>query len=249
MMNRWIMTAAAAGAVLLSVSVSAYGQSNYVVPKAAWEGHADLQGIWQAKNTANDDLEKHKAAQGIAAGNSFIVDPKDGKIPYLPAALAKRKANFEKRATEDSVNHCFMPGVPRLAYLPYPIQIIQTPKYIVIVSEYAHVYRTIYTDGSKHLEGLDYWNGDSRGHWEGDTLVVDVTAFNDQTWLDKSGDYHSDQLHVVERYTRTAPDILTYEATIEDPKVYSKPWKISMPLHLDKAPNARLMEYECQDLV
>jgi hypothetical protein len=210
--------------------------ASYTAPKAAWEGHADLTGIWQAKANAGDDVEK------------LVVDPSNKKIPYLADASKQKAANAKNKAQGDDTNKCYMPGVPRLMYMNYPFQIFQTPKYIMIVSEYAHVYRQIFMDGSAHLDGLQFWDGDSRGHWDGDSLVVDVTGFNDQTWFDKAGNYHSDELHVVERFTRTGPDALTYEATITDPKTFSKPWKISVPMGLDKKPNARLMEYECQEL-
>jgi hypothetical protein len=224
-------------ALTLSVAfgVVASGAS-YTAPKAAWEGHADLSGIWQAKANAGDDVEK------------LVVDPSNKKIPYLPDAVKQKAANAKNKAQGDDTQKCYMPGVPRLMYMNYPFQIFQTPKYIMIVSEYAHVYRQIFMDGSAHLDGLQFWDGDSRGHWDGDSLVVDVTGFNDQTWFDKAGNYHSDELHVVERFTRTGPDTLTYEATVTDPKTFSKPWKISVPLSLDKKPNARLMEYECQEL-
>lgn len=225
-------------AFALVVAAPAFGQakSSFTAPKHPWEGHADLTGIWQAKATAGDDVEK------------LVVDPPNKKIPYLPAALAQRNANAKNKAAGDSTNKCWMPGVPRLMYMNKPFQIFQTAKYIMIDSEYAHVYRQVFMDGSPHIEGFPFWDGDSRGKWDGDTLVVDVTGFNDQTWFDKAGNYHSDELHVVERYTRTAPDTLTYEATITDPKVFSKPWKISVPMMLHKEPNARLMEYECQEL-
>ena len=229
-------------ALALVATTAAFGQakSSFSAPKHPWEGHADLSGIWEAKPNAGDDVSK------------LIVDPSNKKIPYLPEAAAKAKANAKDKAG-DSTSKCYMPGVPRLMYMSVmnkalPFQIFQTAKYIMIDSEYAHVYRQIFMDGSPHLDGVQFWDGDSRGKWEGDTLVVDVTGFNDQTWFDKAGNYHSDQLHVVERYTRTAPDTLTYEATITDPKVFSKPWTIRVPLALNKAPNARIMEYECQEL-
>jgi hypothetical protein len=192
----------------------------------------DLQGIWQAKADASSDLEK------------FIVPP--GKIPYRPDALAKRKENFQNRETADTVKKCYLPGVPRINLLPMPFQIFQSGNYVAIVYQYAHTYRTIYLDGSQHLDGIDFWMGDSRGHWEKDALVIDVTSFNDQTWLDASGDYHSDALHVVERFTRTGPEAMTYEATIDDPKTFTHSWKIRVPLQLNTAKNARLMEFECQ---
>ncbi|HJT87553.1 MAG TPA: hypothetical protein VJ732_06845, partial [Bryobacteraceae bacterium] len=227
MRHRLMGSTLAAGMALvfgwLAPLPAAAESGRYTAPRTA-DGKPDLQGIWQAHNTANDSLEAHSGALGIAAGESFIVDPPDGKIPYKPEALKTREENFKNRATADPVNKCFIPGVPRITYLNFPFQIFETPKYVLMAYEYVHNYRTIYMDGSQHLDGIDFWGGDSRGHWEGDTLVVDVADFNDQTWLDKSGDFHSDELHVVERYTRTGPDTLRYEATIEDPKTYTRPW-------------------------
>jgi hypothetical protein len=238
-------SAAAVMALFPLASVPASGQAKaYVAPKA-WDGHPDLSGIWQARNTAYVSLEPHTASLGMPAGTGVIVDPVDGKIPYRPEALAKRNDNFKKREDLDPVGKCYMSGVPRFAYMPFPFQIFQTPKYVVLISEYMHMYRTLYTDGSKHIEGLDFWNGDSRARWEGDTLVVDVTTFNDQTWFDMSGNHHSDALHVVERFTRMSDDVLTYEATIEDPKTFTRPWRIRMPLYRNTEPNARILEYEC----
>ncbi len=218
--------------------------AQYKAPRT-WDGKPDLQGIWQVNSNIHYDLEPHTASTGIPAGLGAIIDPADGTIPYLPAALQKKQENYAKRDTADPINSCYMPGVPRMMYLPYPVQIFQTPKYTILTSEFVHNYRTIFTDGTKHLDGVDFWNGDSRGHWEGETLVVDVTGFNDQTWFDRAGNHHSDQLHVVERYTRTSPNTLMYEATIEDPKTYSRPWKIQVPLYLHEERNFRLLEYEC----
>jgi hypothetical protein len=224
----------------------ASAQSGYKAPRTA-DGNPDLQGIWQVKNTsAAFDLQNHTASKGVPAGKSVIVDPADGKIPYKPDALAKRQTNFKSRETADTLNKCYMPGVPRITYLNYPFQIFQTPKYTLIAYQYIHIYRTIYTNNTPHIDGLDFWLGDSRGHWEGDTLVVDITDFNDQTWFDASGDYHSGKLHVVERYTRTGPDTLQYEATIDDPDVFTRPWKVSLPLSRHTEPNFRLLEFECQ---
>ncbi len=221
----------------LSLGSSAFGQAKggYTPPRHPWEGHADLEGIWQAKANAGDDVDK------------LLVDPSNKKLPYLPAAVAKKTANAKAGKSADPVEKCWMPGIPRLVYINYPFQIFQTAKYIDMVSEFAHIYRQIFMDGSAHLDGLQLWLGDSRGKWDGDSLVVDVTQFNGDTWFDKAGNYHSDQLHVEERWTRTAPDTLTYEATVTDPGTFSKPWKISVPLGLHKEPNFRLMEHECQD--
>ncbi len=209
------------------------------------DGKPDLQGIWEAHNTADANLEAHSAALGIRAGESVIVDPPDGKIPYQPAAAARQKENFAHRASLDPVNRCFLPGVPRITYMHYPFQIFQTPQFVAITYEYVHASRTIHMNGSPHLEDIDFWMGDSRGRWEGDTLVVDVTDNNPQTWLDASGNFHSEAMHVVERYTRSSADTLRYEATIEDPKVFTRPWKIAMTLYRNTDKNAQLYEYEC----
>ena len=225
---------------LLIAVIPALAQS-YRAPRLA-NGQPDLQGIWQAQSTAAYDLLPHAARLGIPAGIGVVVG---GEIPYRPEAAAKKQQNFQNRATADPNNRCFLPGVPRANYMPFPFQIFQTSKDVAILYEYVHAYRLIRMDGSKHPEDVDFWMGDSRGHWDGDTLVVDVTDNNDQTWFDASGDFHSDALHVAERYTRTAPDIISYEATIEDPKVFTKPWKISLPLYRRTEKNLQLMEYDC----
>jgi hypothetical protein len=205
----------------------------------------DLQGIWEARSTAESGLEAHSADAGIRAGDTVIVDPPDGKIPYKSEALAMRAENFKNRATADPVSKCYLPGVPRITYMPFPFQIFQTPEFVAITYEYVHASRTIHMKNPKHLDDISFWMGDSRGHWEGDTLVVDVADNEPATWLDSAGDFHSDALHVVERYTRTSPDTLRYEATIEDPNVYTRPWKINIPLYRNTAANAQLYEYEC----
>jgi hypothetical protein len=234
--------AAGATAALLCFSPApasgqAKGGKAFTVARA-WYNQPDLQGIWQPAAKAVDNVEK----------GGFIKDPANGKIPYAAGGAVKRDQNAKNAKTADLVNKCYMPGVPRLMYMGYPFQIFQSEKYVAIASEYAHVYRMIYLDGSAHIDGLDFWDGDSRGHWEGDSLVVDVTNFNDQTWFDKAGNHHSDQLRVTERFTRTAPDRLLYEATLHDPKTFTKDWKISVPMSLKTGPTVRLMEYECQDL-
>jgi hypothetical protein len=241
----------AAGAVMFAAGLPGFVQYGfaqsakpYVAPRAS-DGKADLQGIWQVRNTAAGALEAHGASLGIQAGNSVIVDPPDGKIPYQPWAAEKRNENYKNRAAADPLNKCYLPGVPRVTYLPFPLQIFQTPKFVAMASEYDHSTRTIPVDGSKHLEDIDFWMGDSRGRWEGDTLVVETTDFNDQTWFDSSGDFHSGELKLTERFTRTDPDTLLYEATFEDPKVFTRPWKISMPLYRHTEKNFQLYEYEC----
>jgi len=229
------------GVALSLVSISASGQQPYKAPRTP-DGQPDLRGIWQALNTAVWNIEDHAGELGIPAGQGIV---EGGAIPYLPSALAKRRQNFANRRVDDPEVKCQMPGVPRITYMPYPFQIAQTAKQVTILYEYVHTFRNIYLD-SPHPKGpINWWMGDSRAKWDGDTLVVDVVHFTDQTWLDRSGNFHSDALHVVERYTRTGPDHMLYEATIEDPCVFSKPWKISMPLYRRQEANARLLEYEC----
>jgi hypothetical protein len=208
------------------------------------DGKPDLNGIWQVLSTAAWDLEDHNASLRVPAGQGVV---EGGEIPYQDSARAKKKENFERRDTQDPAEAaCYMPGVPRATYMPFPFEIIQSPKLVTISYEFAHARRSIFTDGTPHPSGFpDFWMGDSRGRWEGDTLVVDVTNLDDRTWLDHAGNYHSDALHVVERYTLTDPDHMLYEATLEDPKVFTKPWKISMPLYRRVEKNLKILEYEC----
>src|SRR5215471_7645941 len=208
--------APAAGARGQGASGQAAGPA---IPRTA-DGKPDLSGIWQVlDNSLDGNIEPHSASYGVRAGQGAIVDPPDGKIPYLPAALAKREANYKNRA-KDPVAYCFKPGVPRITYIPFPFEITQTPTLIQMTYEFVHNYRSIYVNGSEHLPGIDFYNGDSRAKWDGDTLVVDVTDLNDDpdhpTWFDASGNYHSDKLHVVERYTRTGSDTMVYRATMDN---------------------------------
>ena len=231
----------AASFLLLMLSTAATAQPS-AIPRDA-EGHPDLHGIWQALNTADWNLEDHSPALGVPAGRSVV---EGGRIPYRPAAASVRLENFENRATEDPEAKCWMAGVPRSTYLPHPFQIVQTPSQIVIMYEYVHSVRSIYMN-SKHpedpLEAL--WMGDSRGHWEGDALVVDVVNLTGNTWLDRSGNFYSENVHIVERYTPQGWDHLLYEVTIDDPGVYTQPWKMSMPLYRHVEADAGLLEYEC----
>ena len=214
----------------------------YAPPRTA-DGQPDLQGVWQALNTAAWDIQDHSASAGVPAGQGVV---EGNEIPYQPWALEQKRLNFENRATADPETQCYMPGVPRITYMPYPFQLLQFADRILILYEYIHVTRTIYMDGTSHPEGhIDFWMGDSRGRWEGDTLVVDVIHFNDRTWFDRAGNFHSEALHVVERYTPTGPDHLHYEATIEDPKVFTRPWTMSMPLYRRQEADIQLLEYEC----
>jgi hypothetical protein len=245
-----LMLAAAALVVLslAAVPIAAQGQTSpaqaYKGPRTP-DGKPDVNGIWQVLNTAAWDIEDHNAQEGAPGGQSVV----DGhEIPYQPWAAAKKQENDENRMTADPLRKCYLPGVPRITYQPFPFQIVQTPKYVVISYEYAHAVRIIYTDGSPHPLPNDFWMGDSRGHWEGDTLVVDVTHFNDRTWFDLAGNFHSDALHVVERYTPIdLGHVISYEVTIEDPKVFTRPWKMRMPLYRRVEKGLQLLDYDCVD--
>jgi hypothetical protein len=179
-------------------------------------------------------------------GGIGVVEGND--IPYKAEALAKKKENADNWLTQDPEVKCYLPGVPRATYEGFPFQIVQTPEYILMAYEFASASRTINMD-SKSESPADTWMGWSNGHWEGDTLVVDVKSFNNKTWFDRAGNYHSDQLHVVERYTPVDATHLRYEATIEDPKVFTKPWKISMPLYKRTETNMQLLEFKCVEFV
>jgi hypothetical protein len=224
----------------------------YRAPRTA-DGKPNLNGIWQALNEANWDLEPHAAAQGpvLSLGAQFSIPGgigvvEGGTIPYKPEALAKRKDNFANRAKLDPEIKCYMGGVPRSTYMPYPFQIIQGKDTIMMAYEFAGAVRVI-NMGKPTEAPTDSWMGWSNGHWEGETLVIDVTGMNDQTWFDRAGNYHSDALHVVERFTARSADTLLYEATIEDPNVFTRPWKISMPLYKRVEKNAQIMEYKCPE--
>ena len=220
------------------------------IPRRA-DGHPNFDGIWQAINSANFQLEAHNARQGTVEvlGAIGAVSPglgvvEGGTIPYLPAALKQREKNFANRRTQDPEAKCYLPGVPRATYMPHPFQFIQSDNQILIAYEYAGAVRTVYMKDQIEAP-VDSWMGWSNGHWDGDTLVVDVTGLNGMSWLDRAGDFASDSLHVVERYSFIDKDHLQYEATLTDPTVFSRPWTIKMPLYRRVEPGAQLMEFKC----
>jgi hypothetical protein len=224
----------------------------YEAPRTAHgDGKPDLSGIWQALGSAHWNLEGHAARQGpipdlggafsVPAGLSVV----EGEaIPYQPWALERRNQNAANWLKLDPEIKCYQPGVPRAVYMPYPFQIAQTPTHILITYEYASASRVI-NMVPVGIVPPDTWMGHSMGRWEGDTLVVDVSSFNDQTWFDRAGNFHSDALRVTERYKRISRDALMYEATIDDPKVFTRPWKIALPLYRRLEQNAQLLEYKC----
>ncbi|MBI5791469.1 MAG: hypothetical protein HZA63_08345 [Rhodocyclales bacterium] len=204
-------------------------------------GKPDFSGIWQTTSAADYDLEPHAARKDAPPGPGIV---EGNVIPYLPKALEQRKKNFENRNTADPRLKGWTLGVPRAIYYPEPFQIFQRARDLTIVHQFGHPVRTIHTNGTQHPKGdtREFWLGDSRGHFEGDTLVVDVVDFNDETWLDSAGNFHSDALHVVERWKFLDANTIEYKATLEDPKVFSKPWNISVILHRHREKNFQLIE-------
>jgi hypothetical protein len=274
MRNRYtVAVAACAMAALLGAAlyrtnaVEAQG-SAYRAPRMA-DGKPNINGIWQALNTANWDVQTHAArpamvvengpagevpaapllllgARGGVPAGLGVVEGED--IPYQPWAAARKKENAANSLVRDPEGKCFKAGVPRANYMPYPFQIVQSTNKIMMVYEYAAASRTVNLE--KVGAGLtDVWMGHNVGRWEGDTLVVDVTNQVEDTWFDRAGNFHSDALHVTERYTPASADRLTYEVTIEDPKVFTRPWKMSMPLYRHAEKGAQLMEYKCVEFV
>ena len=213
-------------------------------------GHPNINGIYQAMTNAYWNLEDHPAqatefwqlgAIGAIPPGMSIVE--GGTIPYKPAALKQRDENRKGWPKNDPEAKCYMPGIPRANYMPYPFQIVQGDKDILFVYEYASANRLVHM--LKHTEAaVDSWMGWANGSWQGDTLVVENTGFNDGTWFDRAGNFHSDQLKVTERFTPAGQN-LNYEATIEDPETFTRSWKISLPLYKHLEKNFQLLEYKC----
>lgn len=231
---------------LLAIGVVAAGTTRVtgqgaVLPRTPG-GKPDFSGIWEVLTKADYNIEPHSASRLAPAGAGIVTG---GELPYKPEMLAKRKQNFEARATADTEAKCYLPGVPRVMYIQHPFQIVQTPDLVLMLFEYVHATRNVFMNSS-HLKGpLDWWMGDSRGTWDGDTLMVDVNNFNEETWFDRAGNFHSDALHVVERYTLADRDHINYAATIEDPKVFTRPWAVNLVFYRHTEPGVRLLDYEC----
>ncbi len=253
---------------IMAIAVVPLMAQSYRAPRGS-DGKPNLNGIWQALNEANYDIEGHMArpAMALVPGHSTPVPAgpvlalgavgavppslgvvEGGEIPYKPEALAIKKQNQQDWLNRDPEIRCYLPGVPRATYMPYPFQILQSASALTLVYEYAGAVRNIYFKNPGPAPA-DSWMGQSVGHWEGETLVIDVTDMNDRTWFDRSGNFHSDKLHVVERYRRISPDVISYEATMEDPEVFTRAWKISMPLYRRLEKNAQLLDFKCVEFV
>lgn len=253
----------ASGAAVVSIlAVTAAAQAPpYKAARLAGTDRPNLDGLWQALTEANWDIQAHAAQPGPSQFGALYAEPagpgivEGNEIPYQPWAMAKKKENFEKRLTRvntdgvrleplDPEAKCYLPGVPRANYMPFPFEIIQGDKKILVAYEFASASRLITLDkaGPAPVESYMGW---SNGRWDGDTLVVDVTGLNDKTWFDRAGNFHSDALHVVERWTPAGPNVLQYEAVIEDPKVFTRPWKMSFPLYRRLDHHAQFLEFKC----
>ncbi len=262
------LVCAAAVVAFIAAALPVAGQAQAYRPPRLADGHPDLNGIWQTINEANYDIQMHVARPALALregpygpvpdtpvlalGAVGAVPPGvgvvDGEIPYRPEALTTKRENQENWLSRDPEIKCYLPGVPRATYMPYPFQILQSSGQLLIAYEYTGAVRDIHLKDPGPAP-VDSWMGQSVARWDGDTLVVDVTGMNDQTWFDRSGNFHSDALHVVERYTRSSADVILYEATIEDPTVFTRPWKMSMPLYRRQERNAQLMDFKCVEFV
>ena len=217
-------------------------------------GNPDLNGIWQAMGSAHWDLEAHAAragpvtelgALGAIPGGLSVVEGEE--IPYQPWARARQLENQAEWMVRDPAVKCFLPGVPRANYMPFPFQIVQAREHILITYEFAGASRIVYMNSPEFEYPIDAWMGHSRGHWEGGTLVINVDSHVPDTWFDSSGNFHSEELQVVERFSKLGPNILLYEAEITDPGVFERAWKIRMPLYRRVEDNAQLFEYKCAE--
>ncbi|MDR1854013.1 MAG: hypothetical protein LBR05_03800 [Azoarcus sp.] len=228
------------GVVAMTVPVGAAAAAGKI-PRLD-NGKPDFSGIWQTTSAAEYDLEPHIGRVDAPPGPGVVIDG-DGFIPYLPKALEQKQKNFAARQSADPTAKGYTQGVPRQIYSLYPFQILQRARDVTIVPQFGYSIRTIHTNGTKHpTEDNDFWLGDSRGHWEGDTLVVDITDFYDETWLDRAGNFHSSDLHVVERWKFLDANTIEYRATLEDPQVYAQPWTLSVILHRHREKNFQLIE-------
>lgn len=235
----------------LLLNAGSMAAENSQVPRTA-DGKPDFNGIWQAISSANWDIEPHAAdfpilpvlgaIGAVPAGLGVVAE---GEIPYTAAARAQQQANKADWLAQDPLVKCYMPGIPRANYLPFPFQIIQSPEHVVVAYEFASASRIIYMDQPDFEAPIFSWMGHSLGHFEGDTLVIDVTDQVPDTWFDHAGNHHTEALRVTERYTHMGPNSLMYEATLEDPNVYTQPWTVKFPLYRRLDENMQLLEFKC----
>lgn len=252
--KRAVLAMAAALGLAAALPPAAGQSPDYRAPRTA-DGNPDLNGVWQALNTAHWNVEPHAAGPSVVRelGALAAVPPglgvvEGGEIPYTPEARATRDENRANRLERDPAIKCYLPGVPRAVYMPFPFQIVQSRDHIMMVHGFAGAVRTVYMTNQTPAPAPT-WMGWSNGRWDGETLIVDTTGFNGQTWFDRAGNFHSDALHVVERFTPRSEDTLIYEVTIEDPNVFTRPWTMSMPLYRRVEPDAEILEFRCVEFV
>jgi hypothetical protein len=244
-MRRWLTLLVLCAALALPAT----GRAQSDIPRLS-DGKPDFSGVWQSLTTANWDILTHGASAGPTEYGALLAAPPgrsivDGdEIPYLPEAAVQKARNFENRWTQDPEVKCYMPGVPRANYMPYPFQIFHSEEHMLFAYQFAGAARIINLSNHR-ASPIDSWMGWSNSDWDGDTLVVDVTGFNGLAWLDRAGNHASYALHVVERYTFAGPDVIDYEATIEDPQTFSRPWTMSFRLYRHGDRDAHLMEFKC----
>jgi len=254
--NRLVATATVIGLALVGTAPgTALAQPGGLGPDEI-NGRPNLSGVWQAMNTANWNLEAHSAEAldefwrlgslaSIPAGQSVVVE---GSIPYRQAALAQREANQAGWPKADPETVCYLPGIPRATYMPYPFQILQTESDILFAYSYHSANRLVEMD--EPIEApVDTWMGQSNGRWEGDTLVIETHAMNGKPWLDRAGNYLTRDAIVTERLSLVSPDHIDYQATISDSNLFSSDWTIRMPLYRNIEENAQILEYKCVPFV
>jgi hypothetical protein len=255
MQNRFTASPLAAASAIALAGLAVVADAQPPRPERIAE-QPNFNGIWQALNTANWNLEAHSAEAledfwelgalgAIPAGQSVVVG---GKIPYLPEALERREELRAGWPQSDPETLCYLPGIPRATYMPHPFQIIQGGGDILFAYSYASANRLV-NMGEPIEPPVDTWMGQSNGSWDGDTLVIETIGFNGKTHLDRAGNHHSNALRVTERLTLVDENHIQYEATLTDPQTYSEPWTISMPLYRRIEPDAVLLEHKCVPFV
>ena len=259
------------GAAACQPAMEDEGMMNSDVPRLEGTTHPDIHGVWQAFSEVEYNLEGQAAQaalvlhEGVPNGSPVPNAPVlalgalggappslgavvGGTIPYRPEALAQRDDNRAHAITRDPAVKCLMPGVPRATYMGYPIQITQGTSKILMAYGFSNAGRTVHLD-EVDAPGIDSWMGHSVGRWDGDTLVVEVSELIEQTWLDRSGNFHSAGMTVTERYTPITPYHIEYEATITDPDTFTEPWTIALPLYKRMEEHAQVLEYRCVEMV
>ena len=268
-MKPFVRLVVLSAALISMIAFPVIAQSDNFEPPRLAEGKPNFNGIWQAMSSAHYDIEPHMArsslqeregphgpipayetlafgAVGSVPGGMGIV--KGGKIPYKPEARKKQQENKANWMHLDPEVKCYLPGVPRANYMPFPFQIFQNDHSFFIAYEYAGAVREIYLEDPGEAQ-VDSWMGQSYGQWDGDTLVVEVTGNMPDTWFDRAGNWHTEKMKVTERWTLISENHIQYEATIEDPEVFTEPWTISLPLYRRMEENARLMDFRCVEFV